>query len=211
MGRKSKFFCFLLIIFYLLFTPTSCFNEETSIVVVPGKSIAGVKLGMSIHEVISLLGNPTKEISSKDIGKIGGQFRVLGGGTIKGEMPKMTILVYSNPPLFVVLHEDNKVGALQLGYTDSVRVEGYDFLKFKYLSIEEIKRIGKHSSAIRDKESEQAILSIAPNGTNIEYYVYEYDQQELVLGLIFDKTKEQSSNYFVSLNYIAVSTSKVLP
>ena len=175
--------------------------------VVPGKSIAGVELSMSRKKVISVLGKPTEETSSKDIGQMG-VLRVLGGGTIKGEMPQMTILVYSSPPLFVVLHEDNKVGALQLNYTDSVHVEGYDFLKFKYLTKEQVECIGKPSSVIRDKESEQKMLSIAPKGINIEYYVYEYDPPGLVLGLVFDRTKEQSSNYFIGHNLIAVGVGR---
>jgi len=199
---KTKLFWVLYILFALLFTSISCSKREAPIVVVPGKSIAGIELGMSRKKVISVLGKPTEETSSKDIGQMG-VLRVLGGGTIKGEMPQMTILVYSSPPLFVVLHEDNKVGALQLNYTDSVQVEGYDFLKFKYLTKEEVECIGKPSSVIRDKESEQKMLSIAPKETKIEYYVYVYDQPGLVLGLLFDRTKEQSSKYFIGLHFIA--------
>jgi hypothetical protein len=136
-------------------------RPKPSIGVVPGKSIAGVELGMSRDKVISVLGKPTKEISSSDIGQIG-QFGVLGGGTFKGRIPQMTVFVYSIPPLFVSLHEDDKVGAIQLSYTESVRVEGYDFLKFKYLTKEEIERLGKSPSIVRDEDSEQRMLSRAP-------------------------------------------------
>ncbi len=210
MQSKTGLFRALCILFVSLFISVSCSKSETPIVVVPGKSIAGVELGMSRDKVISVVGKPTKEISSKDIGQIG-QFRVLGGGTFTGKIPRMTVLVYSIPPLFVSLHEDDKVGAIQLGYTESVRVEGYDFLKFKYLTKEEIERIGKPSSMVRDEKSEQQMLSMAPQGTKLEYYVYGYDQPGLILGLVFDRTKEQSSRYFIGLNYIAISLGKVLP
>jgi len=61
---------------------------------------------------------------------------------------------------------------------------------------------------IRDKESEQKMLSIAPRETKIEYYVYVYDQPGVVLGLVFDRTKAQSSKYFIGLNYIVVGVGR---
>jgi len=210
MQSKTRFFYSLSILLASLFVSPSCSKKETPIVVVPGRSIAGVGLGISHDQVISILGKPTKEIASQDIGQLG-QFRVLGEGLFTGKMPRMTILVYSTPPLFVSLHQDDKVGAIQLGYTESVRVEGYDFLQFKYLTKEELERLGKPSSMVRDEASEQQMLSMAPEGTKIEYYVYQYDQPGLILGLVFDRTKEQSSRYFIGLNYIAVSTGKILP
>ncbi len=183
---------------------SGCFAERAEVVVVPGRSIAGVELGMSRDRVISVLGKPTKEISSQDIGQMG-QFRVLGEGPFTGEMPRMTVLVYSTPPLFVVLHDDNQVGALQLGYTDSVSVEEFDFLKFKYLSKEEIALLGKPSALVRDENAEHTLLPTTPEGTKIEYYVYDYDHLGLSLGLIFEKSREHSSKYFIGVNYIAVT------
>jgi len=64
---------------------------------------------------------------------------------------------------------------------------------------------------IRDEVSEQQMLSTAPEGIKIEYYVYVYDQLGVILGFIFDRTKEKSSSHFIGLNYIAVSARKVLP
>ena len=188
---------------------SGCFAERAEVVVVPGRSVAGVELGMSRDRVISVLGKPTKEISSQDIGQMG-QFRVLGEGPFTGEMPRMTVLVYSHPPLFVSLHEDDKVGAIQLGYTESVRVEGYDFLQFKYLAKEELERIGKPSSMVRDEASERQMLSMAPEGTKIEYYVYDYDHLGMKLGLIFEKSREHSSKYFINVNYIQVGVNDIL-
>ncbi len=184
-------------------------ERKAPIVVVPGKSIAGVELGMSRDRVISVLGKPTKEISSQDIGQMG-QFRVLGKGPFTGEMPRMTILEYSTPPLVVVLHDDNQVGALQLGYTDSVSVEEFDFLKFKYLSKEEIALLGKPSAVVRDENAEHTLLPTTPEGTKIEYYVYTYDHLGMKLGLIFDKSREHSSKYFIGVNYIWVGVIDVL-
>ena len=206
--NKIKLFWVLCICFAWL--SVSCSKREAPIIVVPGKSIAGVELSMSSDEVISVLGKPNNEIPSEDIGQIG-EFGVLGEEKFTGKPPQMTILAYSAPPLLVVLHQDNKVSELQLGYADSVSVRGYDFLKFKYSSKEEIELIGKPSSVVRDERAEQKMLSIAPKGTKIEYYVYEYNQPELILGYVFDRIKEQSSKYFIGLNYIAVSSRKVLP
>ncbi len=201
--------------FYILFASllifASCTKSEKPIMVVPGESIAQVELGMSRGQVITLLGQPNKEISSNNLGQIG-RIGVLGGGEITGEIPKFTFLLYSTPDLSITLHENDKVGAIQLGYNESVRVKGYDFLKFKYLSKAEIERIGKPSSVIRDKEGEDYLLSMAPKGTKIEYYVYEYGQLGLTLGFVFDMIKEQSSENFIALNYIAVGSPKnVLP
>jgi len=69
-------------------------------------------------------------------------------------------------------------------------------------------KIGEPSSVIRDKESEQKMLSLAPRETKIEDYVYEYDPPGLVLGLVFDRTKAQSSKYFIGLNLIAVGVGR---
>lgn len=186
-------------------------RSEEPIVAVPGESIAGVKLGMSRDQVVSLLGKPSKEIHSDDIGQIG-RIAVLGGGEITGDTPKFTFLLYSTPDLSVSLHENGEVGAIQLGYNVSIRVTGYDFLKFKYLSKADIERIGKPSSVIRDKEGEKYMLSMAQKGTQIEYYVYEYAQLGMTLGFVFDLIQEQSSEKFIGLNYIAVVSPKhVLP
>ena len=76
-------------------------------------------------------------LESPDIEQLGG-FRVLGKGSFTGDNSRMSVLVYSTPPLFVSLHEDDKVGAIQLVYTKRVLVEGYDFLQFKYLSKENL-------------------------------------------------------------------------
>jgi hypothetical protein len=210
MQTKIRLFCCLGIFFASLLVSPSCSKKEKPVVVVPGRSIAGVELSMSRDQVISVLGKPGKAIFPRDIEQLG-QFRELGKGPFTEEIPRMSVLVYSTPPLFVSLHENDKVGPIQLGYTKSVLVEGYDFLQFKYLAKEEVERIGKPSSVIRDEASEQQMLSTAPEGTKIEYYVYVYDQPRLTLGFVFDRTKEKSSRYFIGLNYIAVSAGKVLP
>ncbi len=99
---------------------------------------------------------------------------MVGGGRPKGPAPRISILAYTTPPLFVVLGEDDRVNALQLGYANDVRVDGYEFLGFRYLSLDEIERLGRPSSTIRDEASERQLLSTAPEGAKIEYYVHSY-------------------------------------
>ncbi len=184
--------------------------KRGAVQVVPNRSIAGVALGMTYSQVVSILGEPSEKWSAADISKIG-EFRVLGGEKYEGVVPKMSFLHYTKPPLVVVLHENSRVALLQLGYTDNVLVEGYSFLKFRYLTQKQIDSIGKPSSVVRDKESEKRMLSMAPTGAMIEYYVYEYKGMGLKLGLIFDRTKEQKSKRFIGLNYIAISQNELMP
>jgi len=154
----------------------SCRTGESQVIVIPGKSIAGVELGMHRKEVVSILGEPSKVLSHEDYGKTI-QPGILGGEKFEGAIPQLTILQYSKPNVVVVLDDENDaVTSIQLGYTRNVHVEGYDFLKFNYLSIDELSRLGEPSSKTRDKSSEEYLLKYAPEGESIEYYVYDYER-----------------------------------
>lgn len=206
----KKLFLFITLVLALCFTFDCQQGEEVAekmkprILVVPGDSIAGVKLDMNYNRVISILGNPLEIISSNDIKKIGGEYRILGGEKHEGEIPRMKILHYKSPPLVIVLNEKNKVNSLQLAYTENVKVKGYGNLKFRYLSKKELKNLGKPTSKTRDRQAEKQLMSKAPNDSIIEYNVYNYREKGIRLGLIFDKKREMESIYFIALNYIAV-------
>lgn len=119
--------------------PTSgAFWSKTPTVVVPGQSIAGIQLGMSRDKVISVLGKPAREITTDKA-----EARALGSSKLEGALPRMTLLSYKTPPVTVVLHDQNKVGSIQPGFTEDLRVQGYDFLAFRYLSLDELDRLGK--------------------------------------------------------------------
>ncbi len=83
---------------------------------------------------------------------------------------------------------------------------GYDELEFKYLSDDQVHRLGKPVAVYRDENAEKTLLSKAPAGTVLEYHVYEYP--DLKLGFVIDRTKQKSSKYFFGLNYIAVTSGK---
>ena len=197
--RGHRFLCIFVV--SLLMSPACHLKSETPVVVFPGRSIAGVELGMSREDVIFVLGEPTDILSSEDlVGKV----YESGTEALTDEPLKRTMFLYSTPYLSVVLGEDDTVELLQLSHTDHVRVKGYDFLKFKYLTKEEIEHIGKPSSVTRNRKIEQQMLSRAPKGTRIEFYHYIYDQLGLWLDLVFDRTEEQTSEHFIGLNSISV-------
>jgi outer membrane protein assembly factor BamE (lipoprotein component of BamABCDE complex) len=68
--------CCICIIFIILTTITGCAKKEKIIQVVPGRSIAGVEIGMSEDQVISILGTPSSQFSKEDMGKFGGVYDV---------------------------------------------------------------------------------------------------------------------------------------
>jgi len=194
----------LLICGILLIAASVISKKESEVLVIPGESIAGVKLDMSYEQVISILGEPAEKITTDDLKKIRGEFRVAGKGKFEDEMPTMKILHYIEPPLVVVLNENNNVNSLQLGYTDNVNVQGFSFLKFKYISRDELNRLGKPSSVTRDEQAEMTLMAKTSGEQRIEYYLYDYKEIGLLLGLVFDKLKEQESDYFIGLNYISI-------
>jgi len=204
--RRAFSFTLLLV---LVLVHGACTRTEAPIVVVPGRSIAGLELGMNRGAVIAALGRPAREVAPEDVTRVL-RFEVLGGGGLRGEVPPMTLLMYTNPPVVIWLLQEGSVGSVQLNYSERVRVEGYDFLTFRYLTKEHVERLGKPRSVIRDHDSEQHLLSKAPPGTQLEYYVYEYDRLKLTLGLVFDRTRERSSPHFIALNYILLSAQREL-
>jgi len=206
---KLKLFSVLFIL-TILGLLGSCKTGDSQVTVIPGKSIAGIELGMHRKDVIALLGQPSKELSQEDVGESIHPYFLGKEKFINAPLPRFTVLLYPKPYLSIFLYENDTIGAVQLGYTPNVHVEGYDFLKFEYLSQNEINLIGKPSSTIRDKKSETVMIKNAPRGTKLEYYVYGYEQPNLVLGLIFDRTKQKSSEKFIAVNYITIKSDKII-
>lgn len=201
-------------IIQLLIIISGCSPEV--IQVVPGKSIAGVELGMSIDQVVSILGEPDSVFSIEDIIKSGdmSKYDMEGGGYRKPtseeleDMPVMKVLGYSYPFLTIVIDKDGLVGRLSLGYSENVFVKDYPVIKFKYLTQNEYRNLGEASSIRRNTDAEMKLLSMAPQETVIEYYDCFYDKMGLAVGFVFDRTKEKKSKYFIYVNYIDVYNSR---
>lgn len=195
------------IILTILAIVAGCSKKEKLIQVVPGKSIAGIELGMSEEQVIYLLGKPTSSFSGDDLDKTGRVYDVTPEGEYKPaeEIGNFKLLVYQKPPLGVLINKgNNKVTRLGLYYYENISVHDYPFLTFKYLTQDELNRLGMPTSKYRMKESEKVMMSKAPKGTIYEYYEYNYDLEGVNLGLVFDRTKQKSSKYFIGVNKIDI-------
>ncbi len=122
-------------------------------------------------------------------------------------LPEINILIYTVPQLTITLNENNKVIAMQLGHTENVYVEGHDFLRFKYLSLEELERLGRPTAKFRQERIKEKMLERAPKGTDIDYFTYRYNRPQIELGLVFDSTKRKDSENFIALDYIFIGGS----
>lgn len=205
--------CCICTIFLILATITGCAKKEKIIQVVPGRSIAGVELGISEEQVIFILGEPNSQFSKEEMDKFGGVYAVTPEGKsdkvpVK-EMEQMKLFRYLKPPLDILINENNKVERLSLSYCENVFVKDYPFLKFKYLTQQKLQSLGEPSSKMRMRQSEEKMMSMAPKGTILEYYEYFYDEIGLNIGFVFDRTKQKISEYFMGVNHIDIySTQK---
>jgi hypothetical protein len=197
----------------ILTTIIGCSKREKSIQVLPGKSVAGVELGMSEEQVLSILGQPTSQSYKDDMDRLGGVYDVAPDGKYERvpleKIENMKVLMYQTPPLTVLIDKNNKVGRLSLSYCEEIFVKEYAFLKFVYLTEEEMRALGEPASITRMKDSETKMISVAPKGTILEFYEYHYDTVGINLGLVFDRTKQKSSKHFIGVNHIDIySTQK---
>ena len=193
----------LLIMICFLFN-SGCSKPEQKIIVTPGKSIAGIEIGMSKERVIAILGNPRLSMSAADIARSATSFSSFL--SLAPDTPlKTKIFFFADPPLYIVINENNKVIHLSLGSCSNLEVQGFPALKYSYLSLRELSTIGVPNLIIRDKESEKALISTLPKGSQVEYYNFQYDHKGLMLGLIFDKVRQKDGDdNFIKLNYIKV-------
>jgi len=189
------------------FVTTSLFKEKM-IQVLPGKGIAGVELGMLENQVISVLRTPNLQLNKQQIEKLGGVYRVDPNGRVERvplqEIKNEKIIIYQKPPLFILKDENNKVVRLSISFYENVFVQGYPFLKFKNLTQDELSLLGEPSSKQRMKKSEVIMMSKAPAGTIYEYYEHFYNKIGMNVGLVFDRTKQKTSKYFIGVNHIDV-------
>ncbi len=202
-------------ILIILTTVSGCSKRQKLIRVVPGKSIADVELGMSEEQVLSILGEPTFQYDKEGMNRLGGVYDVTPDGKYErvplGKMENMKVLTYQKPPLTVLIDKNNKVVRASLSYYEEIFVKGYRFLKFAYLTQDELRALGKPTSIARMKDSEKKMISMAPKGTVLEFYEYHYDTVGINLGLVFDRTKQKSSKYFIGVNHIDIySTQKLI-
>jgi len=185
-----------------------CSTREKPVQVKPGKSIAGVELGMSEKEVYSILGTSSFQFSKEDMRKNGNLYNISPSGQYERvplqEMKEEKVIIFQKTPLTIIIDESNKVTRLSLSYCENVSVQGYPFLQFRYLTQDELDSLGSPRSKYRMKQSEQIMMSKAPKGTIYEYYEYFYDTIGINFGLVFDRTKEKSSKYFIGVNHIDV-------
>lgn len=205
MPAKAKLSALLVLLMMTCFLFNSgCSKPEQKIIVTPGKSIAGIEIGMSKERVIDILGNPRLSMSAADIARSATSFSSFL--SLAPDTPLKTIVFFfADPPLYIVINENNKVIHLSLGSCSNLEVQGFPALKYSYLSLRELSTIGAPNLIIRNKESEKALLSTMPKGSQIEYYNFQYDQKGLILGLIFDKIRQkEGDDNFVKLNYIKV-------
>jgi len=192
----------------ILTTIIGCSKREKSIQVVPGKSVAGVELGMSEEQVLSILGQPTSQFDKDGMDRLGGVYDVTPNSKYERvpleKIGNMKVLMYQKPPLTVLIDKNNKVGRLSLSYCEEIFVKEYAFLKFVYLTEDELRLLGEPTSITRMKDSEKKMISVAPKGTILEFYEYHYDTVGINLGLVFDKTKQKSSKHFIGVNHIDI-------
>ena len=205
MNSKNISFTYFIVLIILSCLLFACSKEvEQKIEVIPGKSIAGVEIGMSKERVMSILGNPRLSMSASEVQKIGKEFENFFD-VPDSELPTTKVFIFSNPPLYVVINKQNKVVQLNLGRCDNLAVLGYPFLRFDYLSLPDLNKIGVPRSILRNEAAEQAVRASSPKGSWIEYYDFTYDKKGLVLGLVFDKSRQRDNMNFVKPNYIKVA------
>lgn len=196
------------IILIILSSINGCSRKEKVIQVEHGKSIAGVELGMLEKQVFSILGVPNSQLNKEDMDKLGGIYDISPNGKYEKvplqEMKIVKTIIYQKPPLTILIDQYNKVNRLSLSYCENVSVKGYPFLQFKYLTQDELTRLGRPHSQYRMKQAEQMMMSKAPKGIIYEYYEYFYDTIGINLGLVFDRTKGKNSKYFIGVNHIDV-------
>jgi hypothetical protein len=182
--------------------------KEKMIQVLPGKGIAGVELGMLENQVFSALGTPNPQLNKQQIERLGGVYRTDQNGRVVmvplQEIKTEKIIIYQKPPVIILTDENKKVVRLSISFYKNVFVQGYPFLSFKYLSQDELSRLGEPSSKHRMKKSEEIMMSKAPPGTIYEYYEHFYDKIGINVGLLFNRTKQKTSKYFIGVNHIDV-------
>lgn len=200
--------CLCMCLIIIAFT-SSCSRKEKLVEVEPGKSIGGVGLGMLENQVVSILGTPKSRLSVEDMKKSGSFFSLSPKGEFEKKLETENesiagLLIYKNPLLWILIGQDRRVDKLGLSDCKNVLVKGYPFLKFRYLTEDELNRLGKPSSQIRVKRTEQKMMSGEPAGTVYECYDYLYDKLGIGLTLVFDRTRQQKSKYYIFVNSIDV-------
>lgn len=193
----------------IILTPIfGCSKRGKSIKVEPGKSVAGVELGMSEEQVLSILGQPSSKFDKDSMDKLGGVYDVTPDGKYERvpleKIENMKMLMYQKPPLTVFTDKNDKVVRLSLSYCEEIFVKGYSFLKFVYLTEDKLRTLVGPTSITRMKDSETKIISGTPKGTILEFYEYHYDTVGINLGLVFDRTKQKRSKYFIGVNHIDI-------
>lgn len=174
----------------------------------PGKGIAGIMLGMTEAQVISKLGSPNNTLTKDEMYSKGGTYRISSGGKSEKvpyqEEQNTKVLEYSDPHLSIVFGPNYRVAYINLYYVDNVVVGGYGFIKFVYLTRSALEKIGEPSSTDRMIDSEQKMMADGGWKRQLEYYEYYYNNLGLNLGLVFDRTKQKTSNYYIGVNHISV-------
>jgi hypothetical protein len=184
-----------------------CSKRGNVIKIVPGQSIGAISLEMSKLDVVQLLGKPPRIYTREEMNTTGQINDVTPDGRyIPAQMTEnLELLLYDRPPVGVLINtDDGKVKRIGLYYCDDIIVQDYPFLKFKYLTSEELDGLGTPSSKCRMKNAEEVMMSHAPKGTVWEYYEYHYDSKGLNLGLVIDKTKQDTSKHYIGINHIDV-------
>ena len=187
----------------------SCSKKRKATYVVPGRSIAGVNLDMSEQQVLAILGQPTSQYDMESMAKLGAVHDIDRTGKYERvpskEMKGIKVLAYEQPPLAVTIDENSQVVRLSISYCEDISVKGYPFLRFVYLNEDELERIGQPTHVARMKASEEKLTSMAPEGTELEFYEHSYDTLGMNLGLIFDRTVEATgAKGFIGVNHIDV-------
>jgi len=181
-------------------------TQKKTVIVVPGESIGKVKLGMSKEQVISVLGKPIYYFPPEVVGiasyEIGRESQYKKAPP--EECERYEIFVYLEPPLKIIINKDNKVERIDLDICKNVSVKGYPFLEFKYLTLQEIQKLGKPSSIVRMELEEKIMMSKAPPGTILEFYYYFYNDIGLGIGIVFDRNKEKVDKHFIAVNGIDI-------
>ncbi len=195
-------------ILIILTTIVGCSKKEKLTQVVPGKHIGGVELGMSEEQVLSVLGEPSSQFDKAAMNSLGSFYDVTPDGKYEKvsseETEKMKLVIYQKPPLSILIDENNKVVRLSLSYCEEIFVKGYPFLKFVYLTEDELGALGEPTFVTRMKYAETEMTSMAPKGTILECYEYRYDTLGINIGLVFDRSKQKSSKHFIGVNHIDI-------
>jgi hypothetical protein len=210
---KNLVLNFIILVVLVIFTIGSgCSKKEKIIQVIPGQSIAGVELGASKDQVLTRLGNPHFQVDKENVDKFVDEFKgVLGEYDREGRYEKWSpdvigekkMMIYTKPPVFILLDEYESVIRITLSYCKNLVVEGFPFLKFNSLSLEQISSLGEPSSMFRAKEYDKELSKDRPGEIWVNYE-YFFDDIGLNLGLAFNKTKQARSQYFIGINHINV-------